>query len=67
MRGARMPGLSGRHGVCRTPSKAHFQASRHPPMAFQQLDFFDLEDQFSEEELMVRDTVRASHRASGKS
>ena len=26
--------------------------------AFQQLDFFDLEDQFSEEELMVRDTVR---------
>ena len=27
-------------------------------MAFQQLDFFDLEDQFSEEERMVRDTVR---------
>lgn len=27
--------------------------------AFQQLDFFDLEDQFSEEELMVRDTVRS--------
>jgi len=28
-------------------------------MAFQQLDFFDLEDDFSEEERMVRDAVRA--------
>ena len=27
-------------------------------MAFQQLDYFDLEDDFSEEERMVRDTVR---------
>ncbi len=27
--------------------------------AFQQLDFFDLDDQYSEEERMVRDTVRA--------
>ncbi len=26
---------------------------------FQQLDYFDLDDQFSEEELMVRDTVRS--------
>ncbi|MFT4539021.1 MAG: glutaryl-CoA dehydrogenase [Planctomycetota bacterium] len=28
-------------------------------MAFKQLDFYDLDDQFSEEELMVRDTVRS--------
>lgn len=28
-------------------------------MAFQQLDYFDLEDDFSDEERMVRDTVRA--------
>ena len=27
--------------------------------SFQQLDFFALDDQFSEEELMVRDTVRS--------
>ena len=29
------------------------------PMAFQQLDYFQLDDQFSEDERMVRDTVRA--------